>query len=117
MPTAVVIGNPVNPVATVEPEPSRAPQTAPTVIAIGVASVPEQSAGPGAVVVVVQPTLTPTLVEASVASIIVTSPTPEAAVRQFGATDTSLPSWVIPLYLVAQTGVIVLGLIAFIRRK
>jgi hypothetical protein len=45
------------------------------------------------------------------------TPDGEMGVRQFGGSQFELPAWLVPLYLIAQAAVIVLGLAAFIRRK
>lgn len=114
-PTAVVIGGSV--VVTVMPTQIATERGAEATNVASTASTP------GVVVVMVQPTSTrmptPATVERSVAPAIAQSPTAETGVRQFGAAnpDATLPNWLIPLYLIVQTGVIVLGLIALIRKR
>jgi hypothetical protein len=77
---------------------------------------------PAALIVVVAPTPTPTPppdTAPSAPMTIVLTPTPEGAVRQFGASEVNaLPmEWIISTYLVVQAGVIALGLFALLRRR
>jgi hypothetical protein len=116
VPTAIGIGA----VATLTPESTPAPTplvpTAPT----------GTMTTPWAVVVVVRPTQAPAqATSAGRASIVVSAPTPaptptdgtSTGVRQFSRNDVALPPWLLPLYLIAQTAVIVIGLAVFLRRK
>jgi uncharacterized protein YkwD len=117
-PTAIEIG--LNPVITLPPEPTTPPATeSPS------ATQAAPGATPAAVVMVIAPTSTATppasqptsAGEPSVRTSFVELPTPEAqAVRQFSAGEPAI-DWLLPLYLVAQAGVIVVALILFIRRK
>jgi hypothetical protein len=120
-PTATSIA--INPVITLPPD---TPTPEATIAAQPAAATP--TLAPAAIVVIIQPTDTPApSVESSPASesdqplttLIEPSPTPSTAtdVRQFGAAQPALPGWLVPLYLVAQTAVIVLGLVALLRRK
>jgi len=116
-PTAIEFG--LNPVITLPPEPTATP-------AIDVPSATQvtQGATPAAVVMVIAPTSTATpplsatpANEPAVGSSFVELPTPESqAVRQFSAGAPAI-DWLLPIYLVAQAGVIIVALILFIRRK
>ncbi|MCS6847202.1 MAG: CAP domain-containing protein [Anaerolineae bacterium] len=86
------------------------------------ATVPPPQPTPAAVVVVIQPTSTSTPPPDAIAGTpitIVLTPTPDGAVRQFGAFEVNaLPmEWIVPAYLIAQAGVIGLGLYALLRRR
>jgi uncharacterized protein YkwD len=116
-PTALEIG--LNPVVTLPPEPSA------TTIASTAAPPLAPGATPVAVVMVIAPTGTATppilpttqVNEPVVGSSFVELPTPNApAVRQFDAGAPAI-DWLLPLYVVAQIGVIAIALILFIRRK
>lgn len=94
-----------------------APEATGTAIAI---SSPQPT--PAALIVVIQPTSTPTPPPDAIAGApitIVLTPTPDGAVRQFDAFEVNaLPmEWIIPAYLIAQAGVIGLGLYALLRRR
>ncbi len=104
----------LNPVVTLPPEPSAT--LAPSMV---------QGDTPAAVMMVIAPTPTampPALATAQAntlepSSSFVEIPTPEApAVRQFDAGAPAI-DWLLPLYVVAQIGVIAIALMLFIRRK
>jgi uncharacterized protein YkwD len=115
-PTVVAIG--LNAVVTLPPEPTGT---------VASASAPSttQGATPAAVMMVIAPTSTaappaqPTAPsdERGIASSFVELPTPDTpAVRQFDAGAPAI-DWLLPLYAVAQIGVIAIALMLFIRRK
>lgn len=119
-PTALVLG--MNPVVTLPPDPSATPapvpvspatQTAPaaTPVAVVMRIAPTNTATPPA------PRATAVVVVPAVGSSFVETPVPSTpAVRQFSA-GAQLTDWLLPLYAVAQIGVIAIALILFIRRK
>lgn len=122
-PTATSIA--INPVITLPPD---TPTPAATIAAQAAAATPTVAPAPAAIVVIIEPTDTPAPAAESPAAsessqplttLIEPSPTPNTAadVRQFGAAQPALPGWLVPLYLIAQTAVIVLGLVALLRRK
>ncbi|GIV85270.1 MAG: hypothetical protein KatS3mg052_2277 [Candidatus Roseilinea sp.] len=82
------------------------------------APIPPPPPTPAAVIVVIQPTPTPTPLPAEPVAVI-PNPMPEDAARQFDAAQASaLPmEWIIPAYLLAQAGVIALGVFALLRRR
>lgn len=105
-PTAAPVANPVA-VITLAPErPSAA-----TPAAVGTE--------PGAVVVVLQPTATPTPATSPLNSIVVATPSVEDDMQRFEAAPPGAPpaDWIVPVYLVAQGSVILLALTALLRRK
>lgn len=105
-PTAAPVANPVA-VITLAPErPSAA-----TPAAVGTE--------PGAVVVVLQPTATPTPAASPLNSIVVATPSVEDDMQRFEAAPPGAPpaDWIVPVYLVAQGSVILLALTALLRRK
>lgn len=118
LPTPTVIEIAMNPVVTLPPEPTAivAPANTPSSM---------QGPTPAAVVMVIAPTTIPTPLSApttmpasvpEAGSSFVEMPTPSPAVRQFNA-GAPVIDWLLPLYLVAQIGVIAVALFLFIRRK
>lgn len=114
-PTAAAIANPVAVVVTLAPERPSAVTPAQTPAQTPAAA----GAEPGAVVVVLQPTATPTPAAPPLTSIVVATPSAEDDVRQFEAAPPGAPpaDWIVPVYLVAQGSVILLALTALLRRK
>jgi hypothetical protein len=117
LPTLTAEQSGLNAVVTLPPEP--------TATAVPAATPAPQGATPAAVVVrsALTPSVTPPMLpatptnEAQGGSSFAELPTPEApAVRQWSA-GAPVTDWLLPLYLIAQAGVIAIALILFIRRK
>jgi hypothetical protein len=115
-PTAIVIGAPVVVDATATPATPATPATLVTPTALSAAT-PTSAA----VVVIVVPTFTPPPppppASESAQTTIVLTPVPDAPTSAFTAPEAGLPSWIVPVYLVVQALVIVIGFALFLRRK
>jgi hypothetical protein len=112
-PSAMAAGGPVAVVVTLAPEATAT--TRPAMAA------PLQA--PQAVIVVVPPTTSPDpqalSSESPITTTVILAPTPDGATQQFVAIQTDIPimEWLVPVYLIAQASVIVLGLFALLRRR
>jgi hypothetical protein len=76
---------------------------------------------PQTVIVVVMPTATPAPQEAEspVTTTIIPASAPDDGMQPFAVAQVDIPvmEWLVPAYLIAQAGVIVLGLFALLRRR
>lgn len=130
--SVITLSEPVEPLLpTILPDATMAaelPAAVPVVVTLApgstdaTATAPPSWPIPTAVIVFVQPTHTPTPLPGAApdaAINVVLTPTPEAALRRFGAVEmNALPmDWLVTTYLVVQAGVVLLGLVTLLRRR